>query len=246
MVLKNIFISVYKSYQKIIKYFFDYRRFKKISDARFDLVMDWKKQYYLDDNKAITEFDKHYIYHTAWAARIVKELSPKKHVDISSSLYFGTILSAFIPVEFYDFRPANLNLDNIISLPGDLMCLPFLDNSLESLSCMHVVEHIGLGRYGDTIDPNGDLLAIEELKRVVSKGGHLIFVAPVGVPRIKFNTHRIYSYKQIIKYFSGFDLIEFSIIPDSDVKSDLIRYASPEIVETQKYACGCFLFKKKL
>lgn len=247
MALYNFFSSIYKSYQKKINYIFEFKQFQKMSKARVDLVVDWKnKQPCLNDKTTTTEFDRHYVYHTAWAARIVRDLKPKKHVDIASSLHFGTILSAFVPVEFYDYRPAILDLDNIKSLPGDLMCLPFEDNSLESVSCMHVVEHIGLGRYGDPLDPRGDLLAIEELKRVVSKGGHLLFVTPVGIPRVMFNAHRIYSYKQIIDYFAGFDLVEFSLIPDSELKGGLIRNANPEIVETQKYACGCFLFKKKV
>jgi hypothetical protein len=36
---------------------------------------------------------------------------------------------------------------------------------------MHVVEHIGLGRYGEPMDEQGDLKAIEELKRVLAPGG---------------------------------------------------------------------------
>jgi hypothetical protein len=247
MALNNFISSLYKSYKKKINYIFEFKQFQKMSELRVDLVMNWdNKQPCLNDKTAITEFDRHYVYHTAWAARIVRDLRPKKHVDIASSLHFGTILSAFIPVEFYDYRPAILDLDNIKSLPGDLMSLPFEENSLESVSCMHVVEHIGLGRYGDPLNPKGDLLAIKELKRVVTKGGHLLFVTPVGIPRIMFNAHRIYSYEQIISYFEDFDLVEFSLIPDSEVQGGLVRNANPEIVKKQNYACGCFLFKKKL
>jgi hypothetical protein len=246
MAFQNIFTIIYKFFQKRISFYFEFKQFQKMTEARADLILDWKnKKPCINDKTTTTEFDRHYVYHTAWAARIVRDLIPKKHVDIASSLHFGTILSAFIPVEFYDYRPAILDLDNIKSLPGDLMSLPFEDNSLESVSCMHVVEHIGLGRYGDPLDPKGDLHAIEELKRVVSKSGHLLFVTPVGIPRVMFNAHRIYSYDQIISYFSGFDLVEFSLIPDSEVEGGLIRNARPEIVETQKYSCGCFLFKKK-
>ncbi len=50
---------------------------------------------------------------------------------------------------------------------ANILDLPFKGNSVESLSCMHVVEHIGLGRYGDPMDPEGDIEAIKELKRVV-------------------------------------------------------------------------------
>jgi hypothetical protein len=46
---------------------------------------------------------------------------------------------------------------------------------------MHVVEHVGLGRYGDPIDANGDAQAIKELKCVLWPGGVLYFVVPTGV-----------------------------------------------------------------
>ena len=126
---------------------------------------------YLKDNTSTTGFDAHYIYHPAWATRIIKKVNPAKHIDISSTLHFCTRLSAFIPTEVYDYRPAKLNLSNLHSSSADLSKLHFADNSIESLSCMHTVEHIGLGRYGDLINPDGDIIAMKELQRVVKKGG---------------------------------------------------------------------------
>ncbi|WP_461572268.1 DUF268 domain-containing protein [Sulfuricaulis sp.] len=169
---------------------------------------------------------------------------PAKHVDISSSLYFSGIVSAFVPIEFYDYRPAALHLDQLKSGPADLLALPFADDSIESLSCMHVIEHIGLGRYGDQLDPNGDLRAINELKRVLTPGGKLLIVVPVGQPKVVFNAHRIYSYEQVVSYFSGLDLMEFWLIPDTAEQGGLIRNASPELVAQQSWGCGCFLFTK--
>src|SRR6266513_2577652 len=54
----------------------------------------------LNENTSKTNFDTHYIYHPAWAARIVKDINPSKHIDISSTLHFCTQLSAFVPTEF--------------------------------------------------------------------------------------------------------------------------------------------------
>jgi SAM-dependent methyltransferase len=198
----------------------------------------------LFDNVPFTRFDAHYIYHTAWAARKVKEIDANKHVDISSSLYFSSIVSAFKPVLFYDYRPANLNLTGLSSSANDLNNLTFPDNSVESLSCMHTVEHVGLGRYGDTIDPEGDVKAARELSRVVAKGGNLLFVVPVGKPRIEFNAHRIYSYKMVVDLFPGLTLKEFTLIPDNAIDVGMQENASPENVDSQSYACGCFWFVK--
>ena len=91
---------------------------------------------------------------------------------------------------------------------------------------MHTIEHIGLGRYGDPIDYDGDLKAIKELKRVIKIGGSIIIVVPVGKPKIIFNAHRIYSYDQIISYFNGFKLKEFSLITDSNKGGELLFNAT--------------------
>ncbi len=199
----------------------------------------------LNDNTENTGFDRHYVYHLAWAIRVVKEIDPPVHIDIASMLYFPTLLSAFIKVKYYDYRPAQLNLDNLSSERGDLTKLPFEDNSVVSLSCMHTIEHIGLGRYGDPIDYDGDLKAIKELKRVVAKGGNLLFVTPVGKARIQYNAHRIYTYDQIASYFEGFEIKEFSLIPDSEAEGGLIRNSTKEQSDKQWYACGCFWLVKK-
>ncbi len=227
------------------KFVLDFNNFKKLNNSkRFKIA--WKDRYpCLHDRTSNTPFDRHYVFHTAWASRILAQTRPKKHVDISSSIYFATQVSAFIPVEFYDYRPAELNLSGLKSLKADLLSLPFEDNSITSLSCMHVIEHIGLGRYGDLMDPDGDLKAINELRRVLAQGGELLFVVPIGQPKIMFNAHRIYSYTQIVDYFSELKLIEFTLIPDAPEEGGLIKNATKEMADRQEYGCGCFLFKKE-
>jgi hypothetical protein len=110
---------------------------------------------------------------------------------------------------------------------------------------MHVVEHVGLGRYGDQLDPDGDLKAIAELKRVLAVNGNLLFVLPIGgTPRIMFNAHRIYSYSQISKLFFDFEMVEFALVPDDPKDGGLIMNASKEMTDAQSYGCGCFWFRK--
>ena len=219
----------------------DFNRFSElIKEPRFKL--SWQDLYPCpDENTSNTNFDRHYVYHTAWAARILKSINPEFHTDISSSLYFVSIVSAFLHVRFYDFRPPELKLSNLDTKHADLSALHFKDASVKSLSCMHVVEHIGLGRYGDPLSPDGDLKAIAELKRVLAQGGSLLFVVPIGKPKIMFNAHRIYSYEQIINYFQELDLKEFTLIPDD---GPIIYNASKEISDRQTYGCGCFWFVK--
>ena len=233
---------VYKV-KRYINYLIMYNQFKTVSDKRFTL--NWNDRYpCLNDKTTNTSFDRHYVYHTGWAARTIAHINPEKHIDIGSSLYFVSITSAFTKIEHYDYRPPNIILDNLYTGSIDLCNISFNDNSIDSLSCMHVIEHIGLGRYGDPIDPKGDIKAANELTRVVKNGGSLLIVVPIGKPKICFNAHRIYSYDQIINMFNGFKLNEYSLIPDDKTQGILLN-PDKHISNNQSYACGCFWFIKK-
>jgi SAM-dependent methyltransferase len=249
MYIKSVFIQTAKKilivWPKTIAQFFSfiktYTAFKNKNDGRFSVAI---KDMYpcLKDKITTTPFDQHYTYHPAWAARILAQTKPAQHIDISSILSFSTIVSAFVPVKFYDYRPAKLQLHNYESDFADLTQLPFATNTVASISCMHTVEHIGLGRYGDAIDPQGDIKAMNELQRVVQPGGTLLFVTPVGKPRIEFNAHRVYAYEQIVGTFNTMRLKEFALVPDV---GGLIANATPAMVAAQQYGCGCFWFVKE-
>lgn len=252
-VLRNVIhgleLMLLKLY-KIFKYIQEYSKFVKYSSLatkRFHIACDTIYPC-LNDSTTSLAFDRHYIYHPAWAARKLAIIKPKVHVDISSSLHFSSMVSAFIPVKFYDFRPPKLVLDNLECGHIDIANIYFNDNSIESLSCMHVVEHIGLGRYGDPLDYDGDIKAIKELARVLTPNGNLLFVVPVGDKAvIHFNAHRIYIPSDIIDLFLKYGLMlnEFVLIPDNENDGGLIKMPSNEILKKQKYACGCFWFIKK-
>lgn len=227
-------------YQRFIADFKEFARLSKDLPRRSEV--DWKNRYpCLDDNTPVTAFDPHYTYHPAWAARIIAETMPALHIDISSTIDFCTMISAFVPVEFYDFRPAEIALTGLTCKRGDLLALPFPSDSVPSLSCMHVVEHVGLGRYGDPIDPLGDLKAIGELTRVLGKGGSLLFVVPVGRPCVRFNAHRIYSYEQVVSAFRSLHLERFALVDDA---GKFILDADAANADAQEYGCGCWWFKK--
>ncbi len=248
--------SLKKLVKKIIRVvgipfiFSDYRAFKK-ANAQLATPREFSlspSDFYpcIKDKTITTGFDRHYVFHTAWAARVVKEINPKLHIDISSSLYFCSIVSAFVPVDFYDYRKAELNLTNLNSKTGNLMKLPFEDGSIESISCMHTIEHIGLGRYGDPIDPEGDLKAITELIRVTKSGGSILFVTPLGKEaKIEYNAHRIYTFNLITKYFKGLSLKQFAYIPEESSRGGIIIDAEEKNIGTDSYGCGCFWFIKK-
>lgn len=241
--LRNLY-KKYKSALAMPKYLQDWLQFsllrKKQGGTSEPPIRFWPC---LLDKTPTTKFDRHYIYHTAWAARILRRTQPLFHTDIASSLYFASIVSAFIPVEFYDYRPPHISLDQLHCQHADLLQLPFLSASLHSLSCMHVIEHVGLGRYGDPLDYLGDIKAMEELQRVLAPGGNLLLVIPMGAPQIFFNAHRVYSPKDILRIFSPLSLQDFYFIPD-DISQHPIHHPSDSFVLAQNYGCGCFWFQK--
>ena len=199
-----------------------------------------------DEATVQTGFDTHYVYHTGWAARVLARTRPDRHVDIGSSLYFVSIASAFVPMIHYDYRPPALHLPGADVGAADLLALDFADGSIASLSCMHVIEHVGLGRYGDTLDPAGDQRACAELARVLAPGGQLLFVTPVGRPALHFNAHRIYSYDGVLALFPGLTCREFALVTDKrdEAGATFLPDADPARVAKQRYGCGCFVFEK--
>lgn len=244
MIVRLVYFKA-KAFGGYIKYLNDYFSFNKLLMENMGKTLAWKDRYVcIDDKTSTTAFDTHYVYHTAWAARKLKEIAPQKHIDISSSIYFNAITSAFIPIEFYDYRPANINLTSLYPKSADLLSLPFSDQSIKSLSCMHVLEHIGLGRYGDSLDTLGDMKAVSELIRVLDNNGDLLIVVPVGKSVINYNAHRVYGYEEIIKMFSKLTLVEFSLLTDDDKGAEFIINSSSDVVKKQRYGCGCFWFKK--
>lgn len=220
-----------------------FSRQSRQEDVRFDVRLRDIRPY-LSDASTLTAFDPHYIYLTGWACRVLRRSAPMVHVDIGSSLEFVVAISAFIPLKFYDYRPAPLEIDGVETGFADLKKLPFADKSVFSLSCMHVVEHVGLGRYGDSLDALGDVKAMSELERVLAFGGQLMFVVPVGRPSVCFNGHRIYSFDQVVGAFPELRLESFTLITDISQGGQLLNDATREDVDRQEYGCGCYLFKR--
>jgi SAM-dependent methyltransferase len=164
------------------------------------------------------------------------------HVDVGSKAEFVGFLTAFTNIEFVDIRPLDAPyLKNFKSIKGSVLEMPYETKSLESISCLHVAEHIGLGRYGDPLDPDGTRKAAAELSRCLAPGGRLYFSVPVGRPRICFNAHRILSPKNVMDYFKDLELVEFNLFDD---KKRFVENADLEDAEAQKFACGMFLFTR--
>lgn len=220
------------------RYFKHWRRYQALSKRKLALTDSYPC---LTDWVTSTPFDPHYFYQAAWLARRLNISRPAMHVDVGSDVRMVSVLSAFVAFEFIDFRPLRVSLDGLKCSAGDVTNLNKDADSIISLSCLHVVEHIGLGRYGDPIDPEGSVRAMRELQRVLAPEGRLYLSLPVGHERVCFNAHRVFDPQAVIGAMNNLRLIEFSLVDDAGVFHESV---STDMAAGLEYGCGLFVFEK--
>jgi SAM-dependent methyltransferase len=224
---------------KVLAFLSELRRFERMPGGE---NVPWRDLHpCLHEKTATTSFDTHYFYQDVWAFRKIVRSGAPEHVDVGSKVDYIGFLTAVTKVTFIDIRPLETQLDNLANLPGSILSMPYPDGSVPSLSCLHVAEHVGLGRYGDPLDPLGTAKACAELRRVLAPGGNLYFGLPVGTPRVCFNAHRIHSTGQILRCFEGLTLREFSFVDDG---GGFTVNADRTAADSAKYGCGLFHFTK--
>lgn len=187
----------------------------------------------------------HYFFQDLWAARKIFERHPTRHIDVGSRIDgFVAHLLTFMPVTVLDVRPLHSSVHGLEFVRSDATNLElFADNSIESLSSLHAVEHFGLGRYGDKVDPEGWRKVLLSLERVLRPDGRLYLSVPVGRERLCFNAHRIFEPRRIVRTLAGLDLVSFAAIDDQGEFRD---HSSPDQLGDQEYACGLFEFTKPM
>lgn len=224
----------------LFRYFSDWRKYQDLAGGA---AFRWRDSFpQLADWSAHTPFDAHYFFQAGWAARRLSASPPSRHVDVGSSVAMVSVLSGFIPTVFVDVRPLQGRLVALVSVAGDIRSLPFADGCVQSLSSLHVLEHVGLGRYGDRLDPNGSRRAAAELTRVLAPNGRLLLSTPVGRERVEFNAHRVFAPETVIEMFGGLDLVAFSMVDDGGAYH---LNVSPAAARQAEYACGMFEFSKR-
>ncbi len=220
-------------------FFADWRRYTRLPDAERIRFVDAYPQ--LHDRTAASPVDPHYFYSNGWAMRRIVARAPAVHIDVASQSMFANLLGAVIPVIFVDYRPLNARLAGLRSVGGSLYELPFRDGSLPSLSCLHVLDNVGLGRYGDPLDPKGAFRAVREMVRALAPAGDLFLSTPVGKARLCFNAHRIHRPEAILDMASDLELREVSAVTDH---GDFVEHVDIERLDEAEYACGLYWFRK--
>ena len=136
----------------------------------------------------------HYFHQDLWAARKLIDTRPSGHVDVGSRIdgFVAHLLAAGLTVTVVDLRPLIAPVEGLRFVRDDAMSMrSFDDGSIASLSCLHALEHFGLGRYGDPIDPLGWERACDAFSRILHEGGRLLVSVPVGRERTEFNADRV-------------------------------------------------------
>ena len=224
---------------RLIKFYKSYKKYRRLNGAEELSISDFYPC--INDNSSTTPFDAHYFYQGVWAFRKIKESGVKNHIDVGSEIRWVGLLSTIAKTTFIDIRPFKTDLKEDTLPVFTAVAMPFEDNSVKSLSCLHVAEHIGLGRYGDKLDAGGTKKACKELSRILAPEGNLYFSVPVGKEKVFFNAHRVHSPQTIINYFKDLKLVEISGVTDS---GRFIENIDIDVLEKSNYACGLFWFKK--
>ena len=115
----------------------------------------------------------------------------------------------------------------------------------DSLSCLHALEHFGLGRYGDNFNLRGYEQGLDNLINLSKKGGYIYLTVPIGKQRIEFNAHRVFNPSTIINYVKGrLNLEEFSIVDEYHNLFINQSLEDPKCKRSDYYNLGIFCFTK--
>jgi hypothetical protein len=190
-----------------------------------------------------------YFWQDLLAARMIFEAKPEKHVDIGSRVDgFVAHVAAFRAIEVFDIRPITTRIPGVTFKQADLMSENIaMTGYCDSLSCLHALEHFGLGRYGDTVDPNGLKLGLANMARLVADRGRLYLSLPIGSARVEFNANRVCDPREIVELGrqNGLTLTDFTLIKPGGVTIErgLTDWDFAELA-SQRYALGMFVFVK--
>ncbi len=188
----------------------------------------------------------HYFHQDLLIARKVFENNPVRHIDIGSRTDgFVAHVASFRQIEIFDIRPMESPVKNIVYRQADLMQLP--ENMLgycDSLSILHVIEHFGLGRYGDPIDIDGHTKAIDNLYLMLKPEGKFYFSTPIGPQRIEFNAHRVFSIQYLLDILgSRFRVDSFSYVDDVGNLWENVILSDEQIKSNFDCIYGCGIFE---
>lgn len=147
-----------------------------------------------------------YFWQDLLVARWIYEAKPEKHVDVGSRVDgFVAHVASFREIEIFDVRLISAEIPGVVFKQADLMRPVEMASAVrgegycDSLSCLHALEHFGLGRYSDPINPNGWEQGLVNMSALLKPGGQFYLSIPIGQERVEFNAHRVFDPSTIIR-----------------------------------------------
>lgn len=183
-------------------------------------------------------------------AQMILKNNPTIHVDIGSRVDgFVAHVASFRKIELFDIRPLASSVKNIVYHQLDIMEDPVdYYNYCDSISCLHALEHFGLGRYGDAIDVDGHKKGLINISKILKPGGLFYLSVPFSNrQRIDFNAHRIFKIPYLLELLNPlFDICYVSYIDDTGSLFENINKESPDFLDSFNcnYGCVIFILKK--
>lgn len=188
-----------------------------------------------------------YFWQDLWAARLINRSHVKRHFDIGSRIdgFIAHLLAMDIDVTMIDIREFPEKVEGLHTIMDDATMLKQIpEDSIESISALCSLEHFGLGRYGDAIDPEACFKCFDEIQKRVKGGGQLYISLPIGRERVEFNAHRVFYPSTVLKCFPHLNLLEFSCTANGKMEYavDIHKYDNDE--HDGNYRYGLFHFIK--
>ncbi len=193
----------------------------------------------------------HYFHQDLLIAQRIFVNSPNRHIDIGSRVDgFVAHVASFREIEVVDIRAQGSTVRNIKFVQANLMEPPpiHLREAADSLSCLHAIEHFGLGRYGDPITYDGHRIGIANMHQILKPGGVMYISTPIGPRRIEYNAHRVFDVSYLLDIFiDHFDISRFSFVDDIGELHENIPLSEEGISNNFgcHYGCGIFELIKK-
>jgi hypothetical protein len=180
---------------------------------------------------------------------MIFESRPARHVDVGSRVDgFVAHVASFREIEVFDIRTITTQIPGVIFKQADLMKpVKGMAGYCDSLSCLHALEHFGLGRYGDPVDPLGFKHGLVNMASLLREGGVFYLSVPIGIERIEFNAHRVFDPRHIVELAAGSSLrlMGLKVVrPGGKVESEVIDPEALNSLANQRYSLGIFVFKK--
>lgn len=226
----------------LLKYRSDRKKFLELGGIithKYPIKSDYRKQ--------AGTYGGGYFHQDLLVASFIYAAKPEKHIDIGSRIDgFVAHVATYRKIQVLDIRPLPpVGHENIEFIQADLMSENSLPPKVDSISCLHAIEHFGLGRYGDPVDPLGHQKGFSNIVSMLKEGGHLYISFPIGRQNeVHFNAHRVFHPQDIFNW-NGSDLLELVRFDYVDDPGNL--YRNVDVFNTKidvEYGCGIYTFKK--